>query len=108
MVSDTLDGPQVAATFPFNLPGRFEKIDESVTELTTRDLFRKELPVCVNVDKQDPGIGFDPLISKKSFQVKKIVSGMLIAVVFLFIILSFMLPRLFSILFTTFEWIIKL
>ena len=78
MVSDSIDGPQLPVTFPIDLRGQFQRIDETPIELSTRDLFRKELPVCVYIDKQDPGIGFDPLITKKSFQVTKIVSGLLI------------------------------
>ena len=74
-MADSLDGQQQFATFPLNLRGRFERVDATPTEISTRDLFRKELPVCIKVENQDPSIGFDPLMMKKHFQVIKIVSG---------------------------------
>ena len=75
MVSKTIDGQRFAASYPLNLRGRFEKVDDTPTEIPTRDLFRKNLPVCIKVDKYDPSIGFDPLMTKRNFQVTKIVSG---------------------------------
>ena len=74
-VADSLDGEQRPVNYPLNLRGRFELVDETSTDISTRDLFRKELPVCVQVVKYDASIGFDPLKMKQHFQVVRIVSG---------------------------------
>ena len=76
LVSNSIDGERQEVTYPLNLRGRFERIDEDPsTPINTQRLFRKKLPICVKVEKPDPSIGFDPLIKKQSFHVLKKVSG---------------------------------
>ena len=74
-MADSIDGVQSSATYPFDLRGKFQKVDFLSRNMSIQDLFRQKLPYCVKLKKPDPNIGFDPLEKKECFVVSKTVSG---------------------------------
>ena len=74
-ISDSLNGAQSYATFPQNLRGKFQKVDEQPLTFHAQDLFRENLPIEVILTKPDPSIGFDPLTMKETFLICKTVTG---------------------------------
>jgi len=69
-------GPWHSATYPFNLCGKFELLDQpEVSTTTARRLLRHNFPVCVTVDQPDASLGFDPLRMKEKLVVNEVLVG---------------------------------
>ncbi|XP_076820099.1 uncharacterized protein LOC143465601 [Clavelina lepadiformis] len=71
-VSSQASGPQHSVTYPVNLPGRFERVEQQSCSgiMTSQDLFKKIFPICVKVVGSDLSLGFDPLAQKETVVVK--------------------------------------